>query len=320
MEKVHPLELLEYMAFHVSPLFNSIRVNECVFNQKEDMLTVNIIYDERAEDKVGSLKNNFETEFIKCVKGHIDEKFKIEFAYEKSYIDEILLKLHLVKFLKTSFVLTIDLADDDVSVLKADDGYLVTLTLSKQNAKYIENGKVLDKFLDECRRKYFDEFNYRVIEKECSGLMDEVSFIDKYIAENEVQDAMRVDKVMKISGLEYYLGKPIKERPIKIEFLRVTQDDQIIAGTISNFTRREFTAKLQEGQEGEPEKKPFFTFMLDDGKSKASCVHFPNIKTLAKFEKLVDGTTICVIGQNTERNGRVGFRVSGVSFCEIRQS
>jgi len=316
--KIHPLELLENLAFNVSPNFNFVRLKSCMYKEKDDRLEVSLIYSEKIESELELLKGHLEQEFQSSVVSHLGEIINIEFRYEKAYIDAILLKLYLVKYLKSSFVLAMDIDEEDV-VVKSNDGFFVELFLTKQNAQYIKNGKVMDSFLDGLRKEYFDEFSYVIRERESRMGESEESFIDKFTKENEIQESARIDKVMKIGKkIEYYLGRPIKERPIRVEFLRVSGDDQVIAGTIRNFTRREFTTKPKADDEG-GEKKPFFTFMLDDGKNKASCVHFPNTNTLAKFEKLVDGTAVCMIGQNTERNGRIGFRVSGVSFCELKE-
>jgi len=319
VNKIHPLELLEHLAFSISPFFNGIRLKGCNYDEGINKLEAIFAYSDELSSEIDALKNHLESEFIKNVKAHTDENFSFEFLYEKNYIDDVLLKLYVIKHLKTSFVLAMDVSDDDVEVKRVEGGFRIDLTLSKQNANYVKDGRVLDNYIDSLRKEYFDEFSVKIIEKEGSANICEESFIDKFIAENTVEESARVNKAMKIKGLEYYLGKPIKERPIYVEFLKVSGDDQVIAGVIVNFTRREFTAKPKEGEEVVEggEKKPFFTFMLDDGKNKASCVHFPNAKTLAKFEKLVDGTVVCLIGQNTERNGRVGFRVNGVSWCDL---
>jgi hypothetical protein len=124
---------------------------------------------------------------------------------------------------------------------------------------------------------------------------------------------------MKVKNVEYFLGKPIKERPIKIEFLRVCPDDQIIAGRINFLAKREYEKKPKPGEEKPetPEMKPYFTFVLDDGENKQQCVYFPTQNSLSKIDKLIDGIVVTAIGTNTERNGRVSFRVMGLSLCEF---
>jgi len=118
-----------------------------------------------------------------------------------------------------------------------------------------------------------------------------------------------VDKVLPISNMEYLCGMPIKIRPIRIKYLRVSPEEQVTAGTMHFLTKREYTKN--------DITKSYWTFALNDGESALQCVFFPSQKSGPKFEILKNNTTICVQGVHDKRNDRTSFRVTGVSFCDL---
>ena len=122
------------------------------------------------------------------------------------------------------------------------------------------------------------------------------------------------DKTLLAKNIEYLCGRYINIRPIRIQYLRVSAEEQVTAGTMHFLTRREYKRKSEGGEEV---VKPYFTFTLNDGIDTLPCVFFPSQKTLAPFEKLVDHTTIAIIGVHDRKNDRLNFRVTGVSFCEM---
>jgi len=134
----------------------------------------------------------------------------------------------------------------------------------------------------------------------------------------------KVDKALAVRNVEYHLGRPIKIRPIKIQYLKISPEEQVTAGTMHFLTRREYIKKtsdavasppLQNGETGVA--KPYWTFVLNDGESTVNCVFFPTVNTLSKFEMLKDKTAICVIGVHASRNDRTNFRVTGIAFCDM---
>jgi len=202
--------------------------------------------------------------------------------------------------------------------------------LPAQCIEYVRKSRVIADFMADLRAQNFAEFTI-VFSEKVGGELDHGAFGGDGGLDNEGDENLvpkRVDKTMKIGRIEYYLGVPIKERPIRIEFLKSSPYDQVIAGTVRFLTKREYVKKDAAGsavvvervnEEGETviveEKRPYWTFVLDDGRDKAQCVFFPNTKTRAKFETIIDGTFVCVVGQNQEKGGRTSFMVRGLSLA-----
>ena len=323
--KINPNDICDHLASRVDSDYKFVRFKGCLFNVATDELISTFLYEESIKGKITSLKPRLEQEF----KTSVGLDLQYLFLYKQCYMDSGRLEILLAEFLRNNFsFLTLDLEDEDILVT---EGFTVRLRLTKQAADYIKGSKAWKGFVDDLTQNNFALFNF-VFEEKSSINQKELTLEDiEKFAEKQVT-ANVIDKVFKITDREYLLGTPIKERPIKIEFLKVSPESQVIAGTISFFTKREFTKKnspleRRGGTEGDgvvEQKMPYWTFVLDDGNRKQSCVYFPSSRTeethkknIEKMESLGDGRTICVIGVNDERNGRVNFNVRGISTCAL---
>jgi len=319
MENSGPAEICEYLGFRVSPDYKLVRFDSAVYDDTRNELCLTFLYDESIKNKVESLKSRLESAFRDAIKFDITTLFE----YKSSFIDMERLALLIRVFLKDTFsLLTLDLDSDNIKISEnggtASRVLNAEITLQKNAADYILKSPAYEKFLTRLREDYFCGFNVSIVSKpDSAGLDGSIDDIEAYAAATIKFTQTGTDKVRKVSNVEYLLGKPIKERPIKIEFLAVSPDEQVIAGQIGFLTGREYTKK------DTGEKKPYWTFILDDGERKQNCVFFPNTKTLPKFDMLVQAAklgneiSVCAIGVNDERNGRVNFSVKGISFCDL---
>jgi len=297
-------EILEYLAFRVNSDYAKVRFVDCVFEGKQHLFTMNFIYDEGLNGKLDELKPRLESEF----KEKINQPVEYVFDYKSSYMDADRLSLLVRKFLMNNFsIMTLGVVDDDIVIKKDDRLFVVEISLPMQAVEFVKKSKAYDDFVKSLFADYFYSFDFKIIAKHDDDGELDLESIEKMVGENIAEmEAKKVNKSMPIKNMEYYLGAPIKERPIKIEFLKTCPDFQVIAGTMGQLKTRESKAG-----------KKFWTFVLDDGINKANCVFFPNENNAAKFDKLVDGTVVCLLGVHDERNGYVNFNVRGVSFCEL---
>jgi len=339
MSRLHPNDICDYLASRADADFKSVKFKGCLFNCATDELISTFLYEEGIKGKISGMKAQLEQEFKAAVteslRAHAkqslqDPPITFLFLYKQCYMDAGRLELLVTEFLRKNFsFLTLDLDDSDIAVTKGEGGFTAKLNLPKQTSDYIRGSKAFKAFVHDLAENNFVLFNFEFVEKpscdqEELSLEDIEKFAESKLAANTKD---RVDKVLRITNREYLLGTPIKERPIKIEFLRVCPQEQIIAGAISYLTKREYRHRKKYtnelGEEVTVEKPmPYWTFVLDDGARKQSCVYFPSHRTdetlkknVEKMQTLADGETICVIGINDERNGRVNFSVRGISTC-----
>jgi len=229
-----------------------------------------------------------------------------EFVYEKSYIDKTLLQIKVTDYLKNTFaVMAGRLPDDAIKVDPVPNGFDINLYLTGQFADFLSGARSFANFKKELAEENFCEFNfYFNITGQGEIIEDEET--DYVLPE---APSTRVDKTMSIQNKVYLLGVPIKEKPIKIEYLRVGDDLQIIAGVVERLTAREYTRKGGE-------KRGYYTFVLFDGFNRANCVFFYNKKNQHLFERLKEGDFVVVCGTYSEKNGRKSLNISGISIAE----
>ena len=332
MTRIH--ELLETLAFTKSINYSRIRFREAVYSRGQNNLVVKFLYDSELGDGLATLKFPIESEVTKLVTDTVKQPLNIEFEYIKSYIDPILLGMKVESFLKTNFsILTLSLRGEDITVTTSVRSYHVEVTLGKQVAAFVGASRAWRDFIKGIESDHFADFAFHIVEQPDEG-EDAPDLIEQYI-KNEIPATERVDKRRRVSGLDYFLGKPIKIGVTKIKYLTPSTDDFAIAGVIRNMQRKEYTKKPKPGEQkpinppptsddrreatevqGSPLAlvAPYFSFLLDDGDI-VQCVFFPNPKNIAKFETLTDETKVVLIGNYSERNGRTSFRASGVSLC-----
>lgn len=329
MVKFNINDISDYLASRADTDYRFVKFKGCIFNAPADELISTFLYEESIKGKISGMKARLEQEFKTAV-GLPELNFL--FLYKRCYMDAVRLEVLIQEFLRKHFsFLTLDLTNEDLIITKGEEGFTAKLRLTKQAADYIKGSKAFKTFVEGLLEDNFATFNFifdeiKGAEQKELTLEEIEKFAEDKILANK-QD--KVDKVCKINNREYLLGAPIKERPIKLEFLSVSAHEQIIAGTISFFTRREFNKKKkvtnEDGVEVETSRPmPYWTFVIDDGSKKQSCVYFPSGRTeeslqknISKIETLGNGSVICAIGINDERNGRVNFSVRGISTCKM---
>jgi hypothetical protein len=299
-----PAEVEEYLCFNVNPNYNYIRLHFVSFDAGNNTLTANYIYTAEVDDIINKLKPELEKLFIQAVALPI----KYKFVYSKSYIDETILRLAVFNYLKNAFaVMSGGMSDGSIVIETAPNGYNVNLYLTQQFADFLSGSKSFANFKKDLHEQYFCEFNFYFNIIPQNETTDDETDDSNYVPAETVSN--RVDKVFHIKNQVYLLGWPIKEKPLKIEFLRVCDDLQIVAGEIARLTKREYTR--QSG-----EKKGYWTFTLNDGDSAVNCVFFPNKKNISLFERLTDEMFVVVMGTYSEKNGRKSLNISGIATAE----
>jgi hypothetical protein len=298
--------ICEYLCFNYNEDFSHIKFLKADYYKSENRLELTFNYSPIIEDKIASLREVLENEYKKLLNFNV----ALNFIYRKVYLDEQVLSLKVLNFLKENYrIQCAALTTADVKVSRKGEEFIVNLFLPESFIAHLEKSPAFNAFKEGLTAEYFEGFAFYFNGAKEDFEKEDREF-EEYIASQKVVIETAVNKVFKIKNVEYAFGKPIKDqRPIKIEFLRVSSDDQVIAGRISFLQKREYKK--------DDETKFFYSFLLNDGAHKASAVIFPTEKNKAKLETLKNDDIVVIVGQNTERNGRTGFRVSGLSFCEF---
>jgi hypothetical protein len=333
-----PTECEEFLCFNEDADYASVKLLSVLYDRTENTLTANYIYADEIKYKIVRLKPKLEQLFTETVALPLTYKF----TYTRAYMDVTMLKLKIYEFLKNTFAaMSVTVKDDNIQVVQNYENFIVNLYCSRQFADFLQNSKNYAAFIKKLTDENFYgyEFHINVLPSATNPAANPANTLagtpnsalgisgasaasisdntpdDEPDDESDgfcpppVAETARPNKVYNITNKEYLLGQPIKERPIKLAFIKITANEQVVAGEISKMTKREYTRSNGE-------KRGYWTLALTSDDQTINAVFFPNKKNTALFEKLKDGDFVVVIGIYSEKNGRQSLNISGISYCQ----
>lgn len=312
-----PGELIEYLSFYVSGEYDNFKLQNCEWDERAATLHVNMLT--RAAG-LSHLYGRLENDFTKMINREVTDEMKssitVTYAYSVPYIDAQILSLDVAKFIRANYpTVAMTMTDDDLHITESVGGYVINLAIAPQMQSYFRGHKAQIGFIQNLCDNHFYSFEFNLTDKHVDMHDDEnaIAEFDKFLA-SQADSEVFVDKWMNVKTPEYFLGIPINRKPVKIKYIK-KGDGQVIAGNINFIKPREFIRKTPEGTE---ELRQYYSFVIDDGEERMSCVFFPNKKSKPLFDKLVDGTFIAAIGNYSEQNGRTSMRVAGISLSDLK--
>jgi hypothetical protein len=329
-----------------------IKFKNAVFHKKQNLIDINIL---TSIELPPTAKSVIESKIQETFNGMLsypeckeDIVINYKFNYSLPYLDEILLQLKVLDFLKKfPSILADKITADNVKISAnsyetfggaSNENFEINLYLTPQFAKYCQNSAQFAQFKMNLERGYFSTFKFSFINQ--TNVTSFKSIIkDKSVTnprlfdippvpvlaplssvnysvlsmissqKQENLESSRIDKTVRVENVQYLLGVPVKYKPVKPEFINVSPDTQITAGEISKLQKKEYTSKKGD-------RKTFMTFNIDG----LRCVAFPTKKNLRLFDQLRDGHVIVAAGVYSAKNDfSPSFMITGISTCNLRQ-
>lgn len=300
-------------------MLEGVKLCSCIYNEKNNFAKVVFLVDEHADKKtIDKYKPRIERQLATEI-SEVDPNTVVRFEYRTSYlIEEEPLRVRVKSLLERNFsILTLGTEDSDIDISFEKRLCTVNLYLPANSIEFIRTSPQFKAMVQGLHDENFAQFEFYFTAKPQNpdDVAKAMERVKEYLDRPASVSSGVADKTMKVKSIEPMIGKEIQSRPMQIQHLRVGEFEQVIAGTIKFLKKRE--CKYKKRGTSEYEMGPFWTFVLNDGHSSAQCVFFARGKGWQQFEKLSDGSTICARGFNTERNGRIGFRVVDISWCDL---
>lgn len=147
----------EYLYYHDSEDYAYLKFVSCTYYKAKQRLVVRYIYAQEIEAQLPNLKKRLEELFIK----QVGLPLHYDFFYRKVYIDNLVLQLEILAFLRQKFAaLTANIKDDDVKVVLDNNTWKINLYLEKSFAEFLENSQQWRKFKQELQNRNFFEFEF----------------------------------------------------------------------------------------------------------------------------------------------------------------
>lgn len=269
------------------------------FEEKENKLNLNFLYDEKNFDLIGEQKDNL----ISLAKNYVgikDISYNIRFV--KAFLDEDRTKLVIKEYLKKFYVaFYYALKKIDVKILDNNIDIKIDFSLDG-NVDNIE--KILLDFLNS---KYFYNFSVKCnkVEETFDNLQEH-----KLKVMNEISEPILINK-MRVNKVENIIGEINEFCCYPYEYYKNAEENIFLCGKLLKIEQLEFTKK-----DGET-KGIRYVLTLKCLDTTYSASLFPTKKNLEIVQKIESGIDVIMQGNLDNFNNSLSFKVKNLARCEI---
>lgn len=308
-------KLLEYILQKTNNQYDNIKLVGVVYDKPSNTSTFRFVYKDRnlyVDDKI---------KITELVKEFYKNSFNVDVKLKKSYLDEDVIKEFVYRILMDSLSSVSKLNKHEDIVVKINgEEVLVEVYVCKQYHEYVVHKKIDEQLVKECNANFFGAFEIILKEKEYD------SELDNALKENAKSVEMQIEslvesfhpKTIEVSNIEKIVGnqEALGDTCMQISSLKGAMPKVQICGKVGFLLERKFTSKKPDAEGNFPEKK-YYSFNLNDGSGHINCVYFPLKSELEQEFPVVDGNKVLVVGDLEDYNGRINFKVKGISTCDF---
>ena len=305
------MEIIRLINEKFNNKYDFLRVLSVCYNTLLSFVEIEFLYPENVNNFDG--KNQQEiTEFIKQTLG-LDIQIKI--IYKKSYLDDNLIKKHLINYLKKAYSSMMSMfLDDDIMIEKENNLINVKIKLISNIYNYFVVNNANNQILNELNANFIANFNIILLQKSQQINSDklierEEEFLDNLPKPKAVERYLVYEPVC-------YIGRDITPMPEPIKNQKEKRDSVILAGTISELDKKTYISKRTKAK-GLSDPSYYFKFILTDFTGNISAIFFSNKTTYKKAINLKDGDTILIIGNVKNDYNKMSVSIKDISFCQI---
>ncbi|MBE7074456.1 MAG: hypothetical protein E7376_00525 [Clostridiales bacterium] len=291
--------------------YDYLKVLKVVYNTTFSLCKINFIYPE----SMPVLSDGQKEEIRLAVLEVLGINGKLECKFNKSYLDEKIVKNKVEEFLKTEFDSISSCVNKDLILYKRNN-FVVELTFYVNDTlhNYFIENSVCDKLKNFLNQNFCGEF---VVGAEIDNSED----FDEDLLEQraiEIQSKIEIQAKTpryKVSNVNIVFGSEIMPMPEYIKNITGEKTSVILAGIVSNLEEKEFLPKRNKVK-GIDEKRKMYKFKLSDADGSVSCIHFCSKTSQKHFVLVEEGKQILCLGDYIKRlNGEMQYNIKAISLC-----
>ncbi len=300
---------MDFLTKAISQKFNGefdfLKLLDVVYNKKDFCCFIIFLYPENVKEILQKDKKKIEDFLIELlsINANIIVKFK------KSFLDEEIIKNHIISFFKTEHLSLFTLVKkDSIEIIKLPCEIAVTLKFSKEICKQIEEEKILSQLKNNLERNFISAFNLKT---EVSNELIDESILEKRKNENFFQG----NKIRRYSVFEpvILLGKEISPNPEFIKDQKKERENVILAGKISNFTKKTYHSKKSKDPNS---VNYYYTFDINDTTGSIPTIFFSGKSNEEKLNKLEEGKSYLFLGDvRLNMQKKLQYYLKQISYC-----
>ena len=310
-------KLLEYILQKTNNQYDNIKLVGVVYDKPSNTSTFRFVYKDR------NLYVDDKTRITELVKEFYNNSFNVDVKLKKSYLDEDVIREFVYRIImdELSSVSKIDKYKDVVVKINGEE-VSVEIFVCKQYFEYVVHKKIEERLIKDCNANFFGNFQVVVKEKDYDADLDAALKENAKTVELQIENlvdsftpkTVQVTNIEKIAGNQEALG----ETCMQISTLKGAMPKVQICGKVAFLLERKFTSKKPDADGNFPEKT-YYSFNLNDGSGHINCVYFPLKAEKDQEFPLKDGYKVLAVGDLEDFNGRVNFKVKGISTCDFEE-
>lgn len=306
------MEILKALEKNFNGKYDFLRVLKVEYNTLLSYAEIWFLYPENMDDLLEDDKLSI-TNFIKET---LKINCQIKIKFKKSYLDENLIKKHLLSFLKANYSsMFADYDDKNIDISRDKDNIFILFHFNKIFFNYFNFNNLNAPIIEDLNKNFIANFSVNCVEDETLNIDDNL------LNDREQEIVSKFPKPKKVERYEVYepvklFGVEITPMPEMIKNQKEEKISVILAGKISNLVEKTYISRRTK-QKGGTEPSYYYSFTLTDHTGSISSIYFSNKTTHKKAINLKDGDSILVIGNIRESDRGVSLTIKSISYCEI---
>ncbi len=282
--------------------FANLKLFDVVYDRGLNVCNITFLYPYNEEE----LDKDSRDALTTFVREFLSLEAKVRVKLKKSFLDAHLINKEIKNFFDAEHKgISQYILESNIAI--TSDGFNQTLdiSLNQDVLSLMDMRELTNKLKTYLSKRFIANFNINFLESE-ETLPSEIDFEDVFVPQAVGTKRYDVRVIKKIVGTD------IPPKPEYIEFITKPKNSVILAGTISNYTKKTFVRKSgkRKGEEG-----CLISFVLDDDK-KMDCIYFCSKSNLKKMEALADGMMVLGLGDVIKGlGGGLTFKVRKLSYA-----
>lgn len=304
------MSFLNLLSKELNGKYDYLKVLKVVYNTTFSLCHINFIYPESV-----SILSQIQKDEIKqaCMKV-LNLKGKIDCKFNKSYLDENIVKSKVKEFMLTDFnSISACLSMDMINYQR--DSFCISLTfrVNQTVRQYFVDNFVCEKLKAFLNDNFCGDFQV-FVEVDNSQILDEQQLEQRALeAQNNIEVKTRIPRY-KVGNLLPVFGGEIMPMPEFIKNVEGEKSAVILSGVVSDIEQKEYLPRRNKNK-GLDEKRKMYKFKLTDESGSINAVHFCNKTSEKHFGLVEEGSMIVCLGDCSVRGNDKQYVIKAISLC-----
>lgn len=305
------MEILNELNKKFNFKYEYLRVLKVEYNTLLSYAEICFLFPENIDD----ISNEDRNEIIDFTTNLLNLSCDLKIKFKKSFLDEYLIKKHLVEYLKNAYPsMFAYYNENNISIEKSNNLIIVKLNLINVVYDYFIFNNLKEEVLKELNNNFIANFGLEVI-KSTEQINEEI------LIKHEEETYNNLPKEKPVERYEVYdpvkmFGQDITPMPELIKNQKEEKTSVILSGKISGLTEKTYISKRNK-LKGIDEQSYYYSFILTDHSGKIPAIYFSNKTTRKKAVNLKDGDSVLVIGDIKKDFKGNSLHIKSLSYCEI---